>query len=109
MIQETDVVEVLLSLTVNKARGPNGISHRMLKETSRTICKPLTILFNRSLSEKIVSLWNNLDIGIRNSPSLNIFKSKIKATFQSERVHLHIPSWRSLPLSGTCENQKRLQ
>ncbi len=36
---------------MNKACGSDTISHRMLKGTASTISKPLSILFNRSLSE----------------------------------------------------------
>lgn len=42
-IKEQDVLDVLSILTINKASGPDEISHRMLKETRHTICKPLTI------------------------------------------------------------------
>ncbi len=36
---------------INKASGPDEISHKMLKETSKTICLPLSIVFNRSIQE----------------------------------------------------------
>ena len=49
IINVTDVTDVLSSLKVNKAVGPDGISHRMLKNTFRTISVPLLKLFNLSL------------------------------------------------------------
>ncbi len=53
IISEQEITDVLTNLVVNKANGPDEISHRMLKETSRTICIPLSILFNRSIQENI--------------------------------------------------------
>ncbi len=38
-------------MNIHKASGPDEISHRMLKETSKTISKPLCLLFNRSIRE----------------------------------------------------------
>ena len=38
----SEVVDVLRSLKVNRASGSDGISHRMLKNTSKTISVPLT-------------------------------------------------------------------
>ena len=46
---EGEVLAVLLSLDVNKASGPDGISNRMLKETARSISSSLTDVFNFSL------------------------------------------------------------
>jgi hypothetical protein len=53
MIKEQDVVDVISNISMNKAVGPDTISHKMLKLTAKTVSKPLCILFNRSLSEKI--------------------------------------------------------
>ena len=47
-ILQSEVVDVLRILKVNKASGPDGISHRMLKNTSQTISVPLTKLFDLS-------------------------------------------------------------
>ncbi|MCG7878110.1 MAG: hypothetical protein N0C90_17515, partial [Candidatus Thiodiazotropha endolucinida] len=51
-ISESEVKDILSTLNVNKASGPDLISHKMLKYVSNAVSKPLTILFNRSLSEK---------------------------------------------------------
>jgi hypothetical protein len=41
-----------------RRKGPDLISHKMLKSTISTVAKPLTMLFNRSLSEKTFpSFW----------------------------------------------------
>ena len=50
-ITDREISDILLNLNVNKATGPDEISHRMLKETHSTICQPLCILFNRSMQE----------------------------------------------------------
>ena len=52
-IDEQEVLDTISVLPVNKAIGPDCISHKMLKSTISTIVKPLTMLFNRSLSENV--------------------------------------------------------
>ena len=52
-IDEQDIKDILSILPVNKAIGPDAISHKMLKSTVHSIVKPLYFLFNRSLSENI--------------------------------------------------------
>lgn len=49
VIDEKDVKDILQILELGKACGDDTISHQMLKATSDTICKPLTLLFNFSL------------------------------------------------------------
>lgn len=44
----SEVEDVLNNLKLNKASGPDKISHRMLKYTSKTISIPLSKLFNLS-------------------------------------------------------------
>ena len=57
-IDEQEVLDIISVLPVNKAIGPDCISHKMLKSTISTIVKPLTMLFNRSLSENVFpSFW----------------------------------------------------
>ena len=53
VIEEQEVSDIITILPVNKAVGPDSISHKMLKSTKETIAKPLTMLFNRSLSENM--------------------------------------------------------
>lgn len=48
-ISEQDVIDIISIIQVNKAVGPDNISHKMLKNTMYTITKPLCTLFNRSL------------------------------------------------------------
>ena len=48
-IQISDVTDVLGIPKVNKASCPDGISHRMLKVTCRTVAVPLCKLFNLSI------------------------------------------------------------
>ena len=52
-ITEDQVLKVLCNLNANKASGPDGIGNRLLKYIAFSICKPLTILFNRCLNEGI--------------------------------------------------------
>ena len=48
-IDSSEVIDFLSNLKVNKASDPDGISHRMLKNTCRAIATPLYKLFNLSL------------------------------------------------------------
>lgn len=45
------MLDIISILPVNKAIGPDLISHKMLKATLFTVVKPLTLLFNRSLAD----------------------------------------------------------
>ena len=57
-IEESEIADVVQTLTVNIASGDDQISHRILKITCHTIKKPLCILYNRSLREcKFPSPW----------------------------------------------------
>ena len=57
-IEESELVDVVQTLIVNKASGDDQISHRILKNTCHLIKQPLYILFNRSLREcKFPSPW----------------------------------------------------
>ena len=57
-ILESEVVDILRTLKINKAVGPDGISHRMLKYKCETIAVPICQLFNLSLqSHTYPKLW----------------------------------------------------
>jgi hypothetical protein len=51
VIQEHEIYDIISILPVNKAVGPDCISHKMLKSTAKAVSKPLCILFNKSLCE----------------------------------------------------------
>ena len=51
------------SLKVNKASGQDGISHRMLKNTCKTIAIPLCKLFNKSLQSRTYPrIWKSATV-----------------------------------------------
>ena len=50
--ETSEVIDILSNLQLNKAIGPDGISHRMLKHTCHSIATPLRKLFNLSLQKK---------------------------------------------------------
>ena len=55
---EEAVFKVLDVINVNKTPGPDGISPRVLKEAKNQICKPLSIIFNKSFnSGKVPDDW----------------------------------------------------
>lgn len=43
------VEEIISTLNDNKATGPDFISHKVRRSTSKSISKPLSALFNKSL------------------------------------------------------------
>jgi hypothetical protein len=48
--QEKEVLKLLHDLNVNKSPGPDGLHAKMLKELSEALVKPLTIIYNTSLT-----------------------------------------------------------
>ena len=50
---EQDVLDIIKSINVNKATGPDGVSPIMLREARLSIVKPLTKLINLSLRTAI--------------------------------------------------------
>ena len=48
---ELEVKRLLTQLSAHKATGPDGIGNWVLKHCSNTLCKPLTVLFNKSLAD----------------------------------------------------------
>ena len=57
-ITEEDVLKKLRKLKKNKSDGPDGFHPRVLSECASCLCKPLTIIFNKSLEEgKLPLSW----------------------------------------------------
>ena len=52
-INEKEISDIIKCLPLNKASGPDRISHKLLKETVRSICYPLCVLFNLSLEKGV--------------------------------------------------------
>ena len=48
-IEETDVLNALRSINVNKGAGPDGMLPKLLKNGGNSLAKPLTVLFQKSL------------------------------------------------------------
>ena len=58
-----EVLKILKSLKLGKANGPDGISNRLLKETSDAIAAPLAILYNKSFDlAKVPKEWKASNI-----------------------------------------------
>ena len=49
VIFEQEVVDMLETLNMHKASGPDGISNKTMKSVAKAIAKPLTSLYNRLL------------------------------------------------------------
>ena len=50
---ELEVKRLLTQLNAHKATGPDGIGNWVLKHCSNTLCKPLTVLFNKCLADGV--------------------------------------------------------
>ena len=62
-ISETQVSDILKSLSPNKAAGPDGIGPKLIKEVGDAIVPSLTRLFNLSLESHTVPLeWKNANV-----------------------------------------------
>lgn len=63
MCSSANVGELLLTLDVNKATGPDGLSARLLREAASVISDPLSKLFNMSLNRgKLPRDWKSANI-----------------------------------------------
>ena len=63
MCSSANVGELLLTLDVNKATGPDGLSARLLREAAPVISDPLSKLFNMSLNRgKLPRDWKCANI-----------------------------------------------
>ena len=86
IIIDSSVVIDVLSNKLNKASGPDGISHRMLKNTCRAIATPLCKLFNVSLQTKsFLILWKLAHV-------MSIFK-KGDRSLVSNYIPISLISW----------------
>ncbi len=63
MLTPDEVRSTLLALRTGKASGPDGVNNRLLKELAVPLCKPLSDLFNYSLSsETVPSAWKEANV-----------------------------------------------
>ena len=63
VIEESEVLDILKSLDVTKATGPDNIGPKLLHEAANSIYKPLTKLFNLSLQNNIFpSEWKKANV-----------------------------------------------
>jgi hypothetical protein len=63
VILEQDVKDILSTININKAYGPDNISPRLVKEAGQSIVTVLTKLFNFSLSKGIFPmLWKKANV-----------------------------------------------
>ena len=73
-ITEEEVKDIIKIIPINKAVGPDSISHKMLKETINSVALPLSKLYNKSLIEncfpKVWKFANVLPLFKKDYPSL---------------------------------------
>jgi hypothetical protein len=63
IIKEQDVKDILTTVNVNKAFGPDNVSPRLIKEAGTTIVSVLTRLFNFSLDKAIFpKIWKKANV-----------------------------------------------
>ena len=62
-ILRTDIEDLISTLYINKAVGPDKVKHKLLKNISHSISGPLCNLCNRSLNEGIFpSKWKSANV-----------------------------------------------
>ena len=62
-VTKSETEDIIQSIEINKASGPDNISHRMLKGCIHAISEPLYVLFNRSISEGVFpDLWKRASV-----------------------------------------------
>ena len=62
-IEETQILEALMDLKVDKSAGPDGILPRVLSESKYLITKPLKLLFDKSLNTgKVPRDWKDATV-----------------------------------------------
>ena len=75
---------MLKQLNSSKSMGPDNFHPRFLKETVDSIAYPITLLFNKSLSEgKLPQDWKSVNITC-------IFKSGDKTKASNYRPSIHV-------------------
>ncbi len=102
-ITEEEVLKKLTSLRVDKSPGPDGLHPRLLREMADVLCKPLTTIFNLSLSSsELPSQWREAVIvpiykkGSRSDPanyrpvSLTSVVCKLLERCLTEKIIHHI-------------------
>ena len=63
LLSQQEVQDILLSIDVSKANGPDDVSNRLLKMTAIEISKPLTEIFNTSLQHSYFPLsWKEATV-----------------------------------------------
>ena len=102
-IDENKMLKSLNNLKPNKSPGPDEIHPKMLKELANELAHPLTLLFNKSISDGIVpSAWKVAEVrpifkkGSRSDPgnyrpvSLTSVVSKLFETFFRDALYDHL-------------------
>ena len=102
-IDEDKMFKALNNLKPNKSPGPDEIHPKVLKELSRELAHPMTLLFNKSLSDGVVpSAWKVAEVrpifkkGCRSDPgnyrpvSLTSVVSKLFETFFRDALYNHL-------------------
>ncbi len=52
-LSEDEIKDIIKNIPINKATGPDKISHKLLKHICLSVAKPITILFSMSLTESV--------------------------------------------------------
>jgi hypothetical protein len=63
IITEDMIVKKLKNLNPSKAKGPDDVHPLILKATAETICLPLNVIFNQSLTtSKLPDMWKSANV-----------------------------------------------
>ena len=108
------VLDTLRKLKPEKAQGPDGISPKILKECALTLCYPLAMIFNKSMTEmKLPADWKQANInplfkgGVRTEPgnyrpvSLTSVPGKVMERLVIEQVRANL---KMVGIPNTCQH-----
>lgn len=85
-ISKLDVLKTLKSIKVNKTSGLEGISPHVLRNYARSLAKPLSVLFRKSLEDEIIPG------SLKSSRIRPVFKSGRKSNAANYKLIVIIPT-----------------
>ncbi|CAC5363660.1 unnamed protein product [Mytilus coruscus] len=95
IVSEQDVLDIVSTLDANKAVGPDIVSNRMLLAVRNEISKPLCLLFNKSLHDRVtkqlqmdglVNVERGLWLTITATSANSVTSRKPRDAFEQERT-----------------------
>ena len=91
-ITQDDVLKKLGTLKASKSAGPDGLHCKFLLELKEVLCKPLTVIFNKSLeSGEVPTQWKRAHVSPISEFSITPIWAYFYAcfSFRTPKIHCH--------------------